>query len=85
MSERSFPSFFMFRGEEGLWQWRLAIAPGSVLAVSAVGYQQRKGCIRAIRAMQALQHVPVYVRHEDLGEETVEELILRTDQILKEV
>lgn len=66
MAKRPSPSFLIFRDEQGNWRWNFVGPQGHVIAASRVAYQQRAGCVRAIRLLQGSAKVPILQRQKDL-------------------
>jgi uncharacterized protein YegP (UPF0339 family) len=68
MPKRPSPSFLIFRDQQGNWRWNFVGPQGRVIAASRVAYQQRTGCVRAIRLLQGSAKVPILQRQKDLQE-----------------
>jgi uncharacterized protein YegP (UPF0339 family) len=68
MAKRPSPSFLIFRDQQGNWRWNFVGPQGRVIAASRVAYQQRTGCVRAIRLLQSSAKVPILQRARDLQE-----------------
>jgi uncharacterized protein YegP (UPF0339 family) len=66
MAKRPAPSFLIFRDEQGNWRWNFVGSQGHVIAASRVAYQQRGGCVRAIRLLQSSAKVPILQRQKDV-------------------
>ena len=66
MAKRPSPSFLIFRDQQGNWRWNFVGPKGHVIAASRVAYQQRAGCVRAIRLLQGSAKVPILQRQKDL-------------------
>ncbi len=66
MAKRPSPSFLIFRDQQGNWRWNFVGPQGHVIAASRVAYQQRAGCVRAIRLLQGSAKVPILQRQKDL-------------------
>lgn len=66
MAKRPSPSFLIFRDQQGNWRWNFVGPQGHVIAASRVAYQQRTGCVRAIRLLQGSAKVPILQRQRDL-------------------
>lgn len=66
MAKRPSPSFLIFRDQQGNWRWNFVGSQGHVIAASRVAYQQRAGCVRAIRLLQGSAKVPILQRQKDL-------------------
>lgn len=66
MAKRPSPSFLIFRDQQGNWRWNFVGPQGHVIAASRVAYQQRTGCVRAIRLLQGSAKVPILQRQKDL-------------------
>ncbi|MDB5698256.1 MAG: hypothetical protein JWN69_1060 [Alphaproteobacteria bacterium] len=65
-AKRPSPSFLIFRDQQGNWRWNFVGPSGRVIAASRVAYQQRAGCVRAIRLLQGSANVPVLARARDV-------------------
>ncbi len=66
MAKRPSPSFLIFRDQQGNWRWNFVGPQGHVIAASRVAYQQRAGCVRAIRLLQGSAKVPILQHQKDL-------------------
>lgn len=65
-AKRPSPSFLIFRDQQGNWRWNFVGPAGRVIAASRVAYQQRAGCVRAIRLLQGSAKVPILGRARDV-------------------
>lgn len=64
--KRPFPSFLIYKDNQGHWRWNFAAKNGKVVAASSVAYLQRPGCIRAIQMLKGSGQVPVVGRPRDM-------------------
>jgi len=61
MSNRTFPSYWMYKDQAGEWRWSYAASNGLTIAVSSEGYKRRADCERGIEIMKSSYSSPVYV------------------------
>jgi uncharacterized protein len=59
MAKRPFPSFLIFRDQQGNWSWNFAGPGGRILAKSAQSYTASQGCVRAIKLLKGSSEIPV--------------------------
>lgn len=51
--ERPYPSFFMYKDDDGDWRWRFQAKNRLILAVSSEGYRNRADCRAGITALDS--------------------------------
>ena len=59
MAKRPFPSFLIFRDQQGNWSWNFAGPGGRILAASPQAYPNSQACVRAIKLLKGSSETPV--------------------------
>lgn len=65
MTNRPFPSYWMYRDNRGEWRWTYEAINGRTIAVSSEGYKRRVDCRHSITLMQSSTNSPVWMPTED--------------------
>jgi uncharacterized protein YegP (UPF0339 family) len=53
MANRPYPSFFMYKDNQGKWRWKYDASNYETIAVSSESYNRRADCERGIEIMKA--------------------------------
>jgi len=61
MSNRTYPSYWMYKDRIGEWRWSYEASNGLTIAVSSEAYKNRADCERSIEIMKSSTYSPVYV------------------------
>jgi uncharacterized protein len=61
MSDRPYPSYWMYKDTKGEWRWTYEASNGKTIAVSSEGYKNRADCQRGIDLMKASKDSPVWM------------------------
>ncbi len=61
MSNRKYPSYWMYKDRVGEWRWSYEASNGLTIAVSSEGYKKRSDCERSIEIMKSSAYSLVYV------------------------
>lgn len=61
MSNRPYPSYWMYKDARNEWRWRYDARNGLTIAVSSEGYKTRKDCERSIEIMKASASSEVWI------------------------
>lgn len=64
--ERTYPSYFIYRDNKGLWRWTYEASNGRTIAVSSESYYNKSDCERGIEIMKASSASPVWTPTADL-------------------
>lgn len=67
MSDRPYPSYWIYRDNQGQWRWTYEAINGRTIAVSSEAYIRKDDCERSIEIMQASMGSPVWIPQKDLG------------------
>jgi uncharacterized protein YegP (UPF0339 family) len=67
MTERSFPSYRLFRDNRKRWRWRYDLRNGETIAVSSDSYSSREECERMVGALRSSLDAPVWISRIDLA------------------
>lgn len=60
MSERSYPSYWLYKDTRGEWRWTYEASNGRTISVSSEGYIKRSDAERSIEIMKASHSSPVW-------------------------
>jgi uncharacterized protein YegP (UPF0339 family) len=61
MAGRPFPSYWMYKDNQGKWRWRYDASNAETIAVSSESYNRRADCERGIAIMKASYNSPVWL------------------------
>lgn len=61
MSNRPFPSYWMYKDNRGEWRWSYQASNHLTIAVSSEGYTRRADCERSIEIMKGSSNSPVWM------------------------
>ena len=64
MSNRTYPSYWMYKDVRGEWRWTYEAVNGLTIAVSSEGYKHRADCERSIEIMKASTHSQTWLPSE---------------------
>jgi uncharacterized protein YegP (UPF0339 family) len=67
MTERSFPSYRLFRDDRNRWRWRYDLRNGETIAVSSDSYSSREECEQMVGALRSSLNAPVWISRSDLA------------------
>ncbi|MES2058718.1 MAG: DUF1508 domain-containing protein [Pseudomonadota bacterium] len=65
MTNRTFPSYWMYRDVRGEWRWTYGASNGRTIAVSSESYVKRSDCRHGISLMQGSGTSTVFVPNID--------------------
>ena len=60
MTERTYPSYWMYKDNRNEWRWSYEASNGRTIAVSSEGYHNRADCERSIEIMKGSHSSPVW-------------------------
>ena len=61
MSNRTYPSYWMYKDRVGEWRWSYDASNGRTISVSSEGYINRSDCERSIEIMKSSTYSPVFI------------------------
>lgn len=61
MSQRTFPSYWLYKDNAGEWRWTYHASNGLAIAVSSESYKRRADADRSIEIMKASTNSPVWM------------------------
>ena len=61
MTNRVYPSYWMYKDAANEWRWTYEAVNGRTIAVSSEGYNRRADCERSIEIMKASSNSPVWL------------------------
>lgn len=61
MSQRPYPSYWLYKDSQRLWRWSYEAANGKTIAVSSESYHNRKDAERSIEIMKASGSSPTWM------------------------
>lgn len=61
MTNRTYPSYWMYKDRIGDWRWNYEASNGLTIAVSSEGYRNRADCERSIEIMKTSMNSPVFL------------------------
>ena len=64
MSNRTYPSYWMYKDARGEWRWTYEAVNGRTISVSSEGYKKRADCERSIEIMKASANSQVWLPSE---------------------
>lgn len=64
MSNRPFPSFWLYKDSKGEWRWTYHASNGLAIAVSSESYKRRVDCERSIEIIQGSSSSPTWMPAE---------------------
>lgn len=65
MSDRPFPSYWIYRDNRNEWRWTYDASNGRTIAVSSEGYVRKSDCERSIEIMKASAYSEVWTPIKD--------------------
>ncbi|WP_184382249.1 YegP family protein [Roseococcus suduntuyensis] len=65
MTQRTYPSYWLYKDNAGQFRWSYAASNGRVIAVSSESYLRKADCLRGIEIMKGSSSAPVWLP-EDL-------------------
>lgn len=65
MTTRPFPSYRLYKDNRSRWRWRYEVSKDEAIAVSSDSYKSCAACERAVEAMRASLHAPLWVSKMD--------------------
>jgi uncharacterized protein len=60
MSDRTYPSYWLYKDAAGHWRWSYEASNGKTIAVSSESYVRRADCERGIEIMKASTKSPTW-------------------------
>ncbi len=60
MSQRTYPSYWMYKDNRNEWRWSYEAVNGKTIAVSSESYIKRTDCERSIEIMKGSTNSPVW-------------------------
>lgn len=60
MSERTYPSYWLYKDNRDEWRWTYEASNGKTIAVSSESYKKRSDCERGIEIMKASHSSPIW-------------------------
>jgi len=60
MTQRTYPSYWLYKDNRGEYRWTYEASNGLTIAVSSEGYKKRSDCERGIEIMKASHNSPVW-------------------------
>ena len=64
MTQRPFPSYWMYKDKKSEWRWSYEASNGLTIAVSSEGYKKRADCERSIAIMKGSFNSPTWIPTE---------------------
>ena len=61
MSNRPFPSYWMYKDNKGEWRWTYHASNGLAISVSSESYKRRADCERSIEIMRGSHSSPTWM------------------------
>lgn len=61
MSDRTYPSYWLYKDNRGEYRWSYDAINGRTIAVSSEGYARKADCLRSIDIMKASNGSPIWM------------------------
>jgi uncharacterized protein len=61
MTIRPYPSYWMYKDNQGLWRWKYDASNYKTISVSSESYHNRKDCERSIEIMKQSSNSAVWL------------------------
>ncbi len=63
--DRTYPSYYIYRDNKGLWRWSYAASNGRTIAISSESYYNKVDCQRGIDIMKSSNFTSVWTPTTD--------------------
>jgi uncharacterized protein YegP (UPF0339 family) len=61
MAQRPYPSFWLYKDNQGKWRWTYDASNAETIAVSSESYNRRRDCERGIEIMRMSTRAPTWM------------------------